>query len=60
MHMKKNSSKSTKHAEFRAACDELFARMQTPEARKAMRAAFYATPGEIGLAAVKAARQPRG
>lgn len=37
--------------------DVLLARMQTPKARKGMEAAFNATPGELGRAAVKAARK---
>jgi antitoxin Phd len=39
--------------------DVLLARMQTPAARKAMAAAFNATPVELGRAAVKAARKQR-
>ncbi len=39
--------------------DVLLARMQTPAARKAMAAAFAATPAELGRAAVKAARKRR-
>lgn len=39
--------------------DVLLARMQTPRARKAMAAAFDATPAELGRAAVKAARKRR-
>jgi hypothetical protein len=59
MHMKKISSKRTGYPELGAAYDELLARMQTPKARKAARAAFNATPQELGRAAVKAARQRR-
>jgi hypothetical protein len=33
--------------------DEMFAKMQTPEARKAMDKAFHATPEELGKAAVE-------
>lgn len=35
----------------------LLARMQTPKARKGMKAAFNATPTELGRAALKAARK---
>jgi len=37
--------------------DALFARMQTPKARAAMRAAFEASPKQMGKAAVAAARK---
>jgi antitoxin Phd len=37
--------------------DELLARMQTPAARAGMKSAFYATPKELGKAAVGAARK---
>ena len=37
--------------------DVLFARMQTPKARAAMRAAFEASPKQMGKAAVAAARK---
>jgi len=40
--------------------DVLLARMQAPAARKAMNAAFNATPAELGRAAVKAARLTEG
>lgn len=36
--------------------DALLDRMQTPESRAAMKAAFDASPEELGKAAVKAAR----
>jgi antitoxin Phd len=36
--------------------DNLLERMQTPQAKAAMAAAFNATPGQLGRAAVKAAR----
>ncbi len=39
--------------------DDLLARMQTPKARKAMKAAFNASPAELGRAAKKAARKAR-
>ena len=39
--------------------DDLLARMQTPRARKAMKAAFNASPAELGRAAEKAARKAR-
>ena len=39
--------------------DELLARMQTPEARAAMRALFSATPEQLGRAAVEAALSRR-
>lgn len=39
--------------------DELLARMQTPKARKGMRAAFNASPAKLGRAALKAARTRR-
>ncbi|MEO5936597.1 MAG: hypothetical protein ABIP81_05240 [Terriglobales bacterium] len=35
--------------------DEMFARMQTPAQRRALEAAFRATPKEMGEAAVRAA-----
>lgn len=37
--------------------DELLARMQTPQARKGVEAAFHASPAELGRAAVKAAKK---
>lgn len=37
----------------------LLARMHTPKARKGMKAAFNASPAELGRAAVKAARKRR-
>jgi len=37
--------------------DALFARMQTPKARAGMRAAFEASPKQLGKAAVAAARK---
>ena len=37
--------------------DAMFARMQTPAVRKATAAAFNATPEQMGVAAVKAARR---
>ena len=37
--------------------DTLLAGMQTPRARKGMKAAFDASPAELGRAAVKAARK---
>ena len=39
--------------------DALLARMQTPRARKGMKAAFNASPAELGRAAVKATRKHR-
>lgn len=39
--------------------DSLLARMQTPKFRKAMHAAFNASPDELGRAAVRAARKRR-
>jgi antitoxin Phd len=36
--------------------DELLLRMQTPKARAAMKAAFHASPKQLGKAAVAAAR----
>jgi len=39
--------------------DALLARMQTPRARKGMKAAFNASPAELGRAAVKATRKRR-
>jgi prevent-host-death family protein len=38
--------------------DDLLARMQTPKAKAGMKAAFKASPSELGQAAVKAARKP--
>ncbi|MDN5942995.1 MAG: type II toxin-antitoxin system prevent-host-death family antitoxin [Nitrospira sp.] len=43
------------NAEF----DGLLARMQTPQARKGVEAAFNASPAELGRAAVKAAKEHR-
>lgn len=40
--------------------DMLLGRMQTPSARRATRAAFAATPDELGRAAVAAVRRTRG
>lgn len=37
--------------------DRLLARMQTPEARSGMNAAFHATPKELGKAALAASRK---
>jgi prevent-host-death family protein len=37
--------------------DTLYARMQTPKARRAMKAAFAASPHQLGKAAVAAARK---
>ena len=45
----------TLDAEF----DELLARMQTPKAKRAMEAAFNASPAKLGRAAAKAARKAR-
>jgi hypothetical protein len=42
------------NAEF----DGLLARMQTPQARKGVEAAFKASPAQLGRAAVKAAQKP--
>jgi antitoxin Phd len=39
--------------------DELLARMQTPQARKAVAAAFDASPAALGRSAVKAAARKR-
>ena len=39
--------------------DELLARMQTPKAKRAMEAAFNASPAKLGRAAAKAARKAR-
>jgi antitoxin Phd len=39
--------------------DDLLARMQTPQARKGMAAAFNTPPAELGRAAVKAATRKR-
>jgi antitoxin Phd len=39
--------------------DALLAGMQTPRARKGMKAAFNASPAELGRAAVKSARKRR-
>ena len=44
---------------LRAHFDAQFARMQTPEARAGMKAAFNATPEELGKAAVAYARRHR-
>jgi antitoxin Phd len=42
---------------LRGEFDALFARMQNPEARRAMKSAFHASPKELGKAAVIAARK---
>ena len=39
--------------------DELLANMQTPKSRKGMKAAFNASPHELGRAAVKGARRKK-
>jgi antitoxin Phd len=39
--------------------ESLLERMQTPDARKGMEAAFHAEPAELGRAAAKAARRQR-
>jgi prevent-host-death family protein len=39
--------------------DDLLARMQTPKAKKGMKAAFNASPTRLGRAAAKAARKRR-
>ena len=39
--------------------DELLAGMQTPKSRKAMKAAFNASPAQLGRAAVKGARRKK-
>lgn len=39
--------------------DDLLADMQRPKARKGMKAAFNASPAQLGRAAVKAARKDR-
>jgi prevent-host-death family protein len=42
---------------LRGEFDALFARMQNPGARRAMKSAFHASPKELGKAAVIAARK---
>jgi antitoxin Phd len=39
--------------------DDLLVQMQTPKSRKGMKAAFNASPAQLGRAAVKAARKRR-
>jgi antitoxin Phd len=39
--------------------DDLLARMQTPKAKRGMKAAFHASPGKLGRAAVKSAHKSR-
>jgi len=51
----RHSSLTALGAEF----DDLLAKMQTPDARRGIRAAFTATPEVLGKAAVKAARRKR-
>lgn len=46
--------------ELDAEFDALLASMQTPESRKARRAAFNASPKELGRAALEAAQRRRG
>jgi prevent-host-death family protein len=46
-------------SDLSAEYDVLLARMQTPKAKKGMEAAFEASPGALGRAAVKVARAPR-
>jgi hypothetical protein len=44
---------------LRAEFDDLLAEMQRPKARKGLRAAFEATPENLGAAALKLSRAPR-
>ena len=52
-------SRSHSLGDLTAEYNVLLARMQTPKARKGMKAAFEASPAELGRAAVKAARKRR-
>lgn len=51
------SSRLTQLEALASDFDALLARMQTPASRRGMRAAFDASPPELGEAAVKAARK---
>jgi len=57
--MKKTSSRRTMQDALRAMYDPVLRSMQTPKARKGMRAAFNATPSKLGQSAVEAARKNR-
>lgn len=52
-------SRASSLEDLSAQFDGLLARMQTPEARAGMAAAFSASPAELGHAAVDAANKPR-
>jgi antitoxin Phd len=52
-------ARSTTLEDHRAQFDAILDRMQTPAARKAMEAAFDATPAELGRAAAKVAARRR-
>jgi prevent-host-death family protein len=52
-------SRSTALDDLSAQFDGLLQRMQTPRARKGMKAAFNASPAELGRAAVRAAAKKR-
>jgi hypothetical protein len=57
--MKKTSSRRPTQGALRATHDPVLHLMQTPKARKGMRAAFNATPSELGRAAVEAGHKSR-
>jgi prevent-host-death family protein len=50
-------ARSSSLSDLSAEYDVMLARMQTPKAKKGMEAAFSATPGALGRAAVRAARK---
>ena len=52
-----SSAQGAQLAMLSAEFDAIVARLQTPEARAGMNAAFHATPKELGKAAVAAARK---
>lgn len=59
MIMKKTSSRRTLQYALRSMYDPVLRQMQTPKARKGMRAAFNANSPELGRAAIEAARKIR-
>ena len=57
--MKKTSSHRTPQDALCSKHDPVLRLMQTPKARKGMRAAFNTSPSELGRAAVEAGRKSR-
>ena len=56
-HVPSPPAKETRLDALSHQCDALFDRMQTPKARRGMRAAFDASPKKLGKAAVAVARK---